>query len=326
MCHSTRRMWWLVGLTVAVSLVWGVGANAGSKYPSKPIDVIIPHPPGGGTDLLARITAAYLSKKWGVPVNAINKPGGQMVPAVLEVYRATPDGYTVLADGFTTSSIMEVGAANLPFKVMDRSFLAVTFSTPMLLMVHASSPLKTLADVVAEAKRDPGNFTWTSLGGVSVQDFHMRQLFKAIGTDIHKTKAVMVRGGSEVSTLTAGNHVKVGSNTPIAMASVFQAGLVRPIAITGKQRLPNYPDLPTFAELGYPSVDIIDWKGYAGPPGLPQEIVDRWNATIEEMLKDREVIEKADKLGGFPYYQSELEMRKLVARQIEVARALWAGQ
>lgn len=313
---------WTLATAAAYFMVAGP-SQAADKYPTKPIEIVVPLLAGGGTDLLARQTAAYLSKKWGVPVNVVNKPGGQTIPAQLEVYEAAPDGYTILGDGFTTSSVVELTAPNLPFKVMDRSFLAVAFTTPMLFMVNPQSPLKTLADVVADAKANPESFTWVSYGGISIQDFHMRKFFKAIGVDIKRTKPVLARGGAEVTTLIAGNHVKIGSNSPASILGAHAAGLVKPIAISGKQRLPNLPDVPTFSELGYESVDTVDWKGFSGPPGMEKDVVAMWEKALAEMLADPAIGEAASKLGGTPSFRGAKDTETQVRDEMETARALW---
>lgn len=321
-----KRLKGLVGAVVASALLVPGLAAAADKYPTKPIEIVVPLLAGGGTDLLARQTAAFLNKRWGVPVNVINKPGGQTIPGQLEVYKASKDGYVILGDGFTTSSVVELTASNLPFKVLDRTFIGVTYTTPMLFMVNPNSPLKTFEDVVADAKRNPAGFTWVSYGGISIQDFHMRKFFKAIGVDIRQTKPVLARGGAEVTTLIAGNHVKLGSNSPASILSAHAAGLVKPIAISGKERLPSLPDVPTFTELGYAAVDTVDWKGFSGPPGMPKEVVAAWEQALEAMLSDPEVTKDAVKLGGVPNFRNAKDTEAQVKAEMEIANELWKQQ
>ncbi len=315
-----------LGSAVAAMLFAAGPAAAQVKYPSKPIEIVVPLLAGGGTDLLARQTAAYLSKRWGVPVNVVNKPGGQTIPAQLEVYKASKDGYTILGDGFTTSSVVELTAPNLPFKVLDRTFLGVTYTTPMLFMVNPQSPLQSLAAVVEDAKRNPQGFTWVSYGGISIQDFHMRKFFKAIGMDIRQTKPVLARGGAEVTTLIAGNHVKIGSNSPASIVAAHQAGLIKPIVISGAQRLPTLPDVPTFTEVSYAAVDASDWKGFSGPPGMPREAVLAWEQALEAMLSDPNSIKEAAKLGGLPNFRNSKDMEAQVKAEMEIAAELWKQQ
>jgi tripartite-type tricarboxylate transporter receptor subunit TctC len=207
--------WSLLTLTFVtfVLAIWVGQAESQEKYPTRAIEIIAPFSPGGSTDLMARIIAPFLSKKWGVPVNTVNKPGGNTVPASLEVYNARPDGYTMLMDGTPSATLVVAAVKNLPYKIMDRTFISVVDTCPMLVMVGPNSPFKNLKDLENEAKKDPGTFTWTSLGGAGNQDLLVRQWLKAIGVDVMKTKPVMSKGGTEPITLTAGGHVKIGSST-----------------------------------------------------------------------------------------------------------------
>lgn len=165
--NQTKR-WLLWGLLSTLIIGYLTGSSnpvqSQEKYPTRPIEIIVPYAPGGGTDLSARITAAYLSKRWGVPVNVVNKPGGNTVPACLEVYRAAPDGYTMLQDGLGSGPLLEVVVKNLPFKIMDRTFIGVATGVAMFIVVPPNSPFMTMKDLETEAKKDPGNFSWTSLG------------------------------------------------------------------------------------------------------------------------------------------------------------------
>jgi tripartite-type tricarboxylate transporter receptor subunit TctC len=167
-------------LVIFLSAGWFEQVQSQEKYPAKPVDLIVGYPPGGATDLAARVLTIYLEKKWGGRVNVINKPGGNAIPAILEVLKARPDGYTLLADVITSYSMLHIALKDVPFKATDRDILAIWGSTPNAWFVPPNSPFKTLKDVEAEAKRDPENFTWTSLGGPSPQDFCMKQFSKPL--------------------------------------------------------------------------------------------------------------------------------------------------
>lgn len=128
MCYKKRWFWvgviFLIGVLILTG--WTELVHAQAKYPTRAIDIICPMAPGGGTDVTDRLIAAYLNKKFRVPANVINKPGGNSVPACLEVYQAAPDGYTLLGDGTVSSYMLAVAVKNIPFKVMDRTFLVIT--------------------------------------------------------------------------------------------------------------------------------------------------------------------------------------------------------
>jgi tripartite-type tricarboxylate transporter receptor subunit TctC len=314
---------WLVLVLFMMMTGWVSEAQAQAKYPSKAVDLIVPFAPGGTTDLWARITADFLKKKWGVPVNVINKTGGGGVPGNLEVYKAAPDGYTMLIDNQSSCSFLEVSIKDLPFKVMDRTFIAVVAVTPSVMLVSAKSPWKNLKDLEIEAKRDPGSFTWISTGSAGATDFLARQFFKSIGLDVAKTKPVITRGAGEGNPMVAGGHVKVGGDAAPSAESFVKGGMLRAVVITG-QRLPDlYPDTATGAEQGYPGVNNVWWWGFSGPPKLPADIVKKWDDTIQELLKDPEYVSKITKSGGVIAYQNAQQFRDRVKKEMDQAAELW---
>ena len=321
-----RLLQWFCVVLLSVLFTTWVGsmeAGAQEKYPARAIDIICPFAAGGSTDLIARITAAFLNKKWGVPVNVVNKPGGNTVPACLEVYRANPDGYTLLADGNPSSSMVGIVMKNIPFKVMDRTFLGMIGQAPHVPIVAASSPFKSLKDLEAEAKKSPESFTWTSLGGASIQDYVIRQFLKAIGVDVVKTKPVMSQGGSQAVTMTAGGHVKMGTATTSSALPAIKGGMVRPLAITSPTRWPDLPDVATTAELGYPTITGVQWNGISGPPNVPAAVTEKWNKDLQEMLKDPEAISKLKNVGASPFFHDARQFREFVLKQTEEVAILW---
>ena len=297
-------------------------AQSQEKYPTRAIDLIIPFAPGGTTDLWARFVADFLKKKWNVPVNAINKTGGGSVPANVEVYQAAPDGYTMLADCQASCSFLEVGIKDLPFKVMDRTFVATLAVAPSIFICSPKLPFKNLKDVEIDAKSDPANFTWSSTGSAGASDYCMRQFFKAIGVDVAKTKPVITRGMGEANTLVAGGHIKLGTDASVSALSSIQGGLVRPLGICLKT--PEfYPNLATTAEQGYPTVDHVWWFGISGPPKLPPHILGRWEEALQEMLKDSEFLSRMKKSPGMILYRNPSETREHVKKEMQQAAALW---
>jgi tripartite-type tricarboxylate transporter receptor subunit TctC len=313
-----------VVLFMACTLVCSTGVFAApDKYPTRAINVIVPFTAGGSTDTSARAMATFLTKKWGVPVNVVNKPGGNTIPGTLEMYSANPDGYTMLADGLPMSSLLDVVVKDLPFKVKDRTFIAMTVMNPIITIVPASSPFKTFADLVAFAKKEPENLTWDSLGGVSGDDFSGRMVFNAIGVDPSKAKVVMSKGGSEAATRVAGGHILMGHPAVISAWPHIQAGTVRVLAIALDKRDPLLPDVPTHAELGYPSVNCPFWLGVSGPPKLPDHIVQIWSDTIKEMMKDPEYLDQIKKMFFYPYYHGPKEMAEYIAKESAIARKVY---
>jgi len=312
------------GVLILIVLAGWVGEiQAQKEYPTRAIDIICPMAPGGSTDLTARLIAAYLHKKWKVPVNVINKPGGACVPGTLEVYQAAPDGYTLLMDGSSSSYLLVVSVRNVPFKITDRTFIATTNGTPHLIFVAPNSPFKTLKDLEDEAKKDPENFTWTSLGGVGGQDSVIRQFLKAIGVDVKKTKPVIAKGGAESVALTAGGHVKMGSSSISSAIPAIKGGMVRTLAMAAKERWPDLPDIPTAGEVGYSSVDVVNWLGLSGPPKLPSNVVDALDKAQQEFVKDPEIVQKLRNMGTIPIYRDAKATIEHVMKKMDEVEKLW---
>jgi tripartite-type tricarboxylate transporter receptor subunit TctC len=328
MCQ--KKNWILLGflslLIIFVSGVWIQPVESQQEYPTRPVNLIVGYPPGGATDISARLVSIYLEKKWKVPINVINKPGGNAIPAVLEVIKATPDGYTLLADIITSYTMLHVALKDVPFKATDRDILAIWGATPNVWFVPSESQFKSLKDAEAEAKRDPENFTWTSLGGPSPQDFCMKQFFRTIGVPVSKTRPVMCKGGAQVISMTAGGHVKLGFSAVATTIAPAKAGNVRVIGVTSptRSRWPDFPDVPTTQELGYESITFGGWVGISGPLGMPPFVARIVNSTLQEMTKDPEMISKIKQLGLEPYYLRSEEAKEFVSKEIEEGRKLWS--
>ncbi|HSB04416.1 MAG TPA: tripartite tricarboxylate transporter substrate binding protein [Thermodesulfobacteriota bacterium] len=309
--------------SVVVLIGWAAEVQSQEKYPTRAINVIVPFAPGGSTDVAARINASFLSKKWGVPVNVINKPGGNTIPGQLEVYSSPPDGYTMLGDGLPMCSLLEVVVKDLPFRVMDRAFIAITSFSPQDIIVPATSSYKTLKDLMEDAKKDPENFVWSSLGGVSGNDFGARMFFKAAGVDVGRTKPVMSKGGAQGAALVAGGHIKMDVSTITTSLPHISAGTIRVLAVCFDKRDPLLPDVPTTAELGYPSIYLPFWQGFSGPPKLPGHIVDIWTKALQEMTKDKEYLGQLEKARLRLFYHSPREMIEYIKKEREVAEDVY---
>ena len=167
-------------------------------YPSKPITLLVGYAPGGGTDLAARLISGYFSKKWGQQILVVNKPGGNVVPCVVEMHKAKPDGYTLMVDTNGASSIQTAIMKNLPFKLEDRIFITNFLINPTFYFCATSKPFKNLKEVAEYVKRDPANFKWAALDISSTTTFSQIQFLDVIGVDVLKTKKMDFKGGPEV--------------------------------------------------------------------------------------------------------------------------------
>ena len=322
--RSEKRRLLTGGLLLIAGLGgWGAPAYAQEKYPTRAIDIIVPFGAGGSTDLSARTTAGYVSKKWGVPVNIINKPGARGIPQTLELYRAAPDGYTLIEENPTTNTFLAAAMGKeLPFNVFDRTFLGMNTGTAFTVIVAPNSAYTTLTQLLEDAKKNPEKMSYTSQGSTGTPDYFLRVLFKKVGADISKAPAIMVTGAAPTIPMTAGGHVVIGLSSASGALSAVKGGLVRALVISSKERDPDFPGVPTTVELGYPVV--VSWNGLSGPPKLPKHIVDMWAQVLKESASDPEFAASLKKVGAVPFYLDAQGMKEYVKNEIDEAAKLFA--
>jgi len=310
-------MWRLVLLVV---LVLGLGVApvaAQPAYPTKPIEIIVGYAPGGGADVAARLIAAYASKKWGQSVNVVNMPGASGITGALRALQARPDGYTMLLEPHATASMLFAVESDVPFKMDDKTAIALITLDPVIYTVKTDSPWKSLADVAAAAKASPKTFRYGIAGVSGVAAFSVSQFLFAAGVPLADTNKVVFTGGAPAVTALAGGHVDFAGQQWSESAGLISGAKIRALAVVNPVRLPGLPDVPTAKEAGFPDLDVVGWQGLAGPPKLPATIVAKWVALVEEASKDPAFIEQAQKVskviafkGPDAYWQFQQEELK----------------
>ncbi|HSB72605.1 MAG TPA: tripartite tricarboxylate transporter substrate binding protein [Candidatus Methylomirabilis sp.] len=317
----------LISLPIIVFPATGVAKD----WPDKAITIIVPWAAGGGTDIVARSLAPKLSRTLGVPVQTVNKPGGSGIPGTLEAVSAAPDGYTLLWDCGGTSSMQYALAPELPYKVFDRTFIARATTTPEGLMVPASSPWKTMDDLVRAVRTDPSSVSFGMIGGTGIPDvlvYQLKAALKAKGVDVSKTRMVTYKGGGELVPAVAGAHVNVAFVSPGEMIAMLSAGKIRVLGVTSPsgKRYKGWPDVPTMAEAGFPTVDTYFWVGLGGAPGLPANIVKTLDNAVREAIREADqdptVVAAFDKLGLSTGYLSGDQYKKFVLEEGERVKAV----
>jgi len=264
----------LVLLALAAALA--VQPALAQNYPSRPVRILCPFPPGGGVDITARAIAQELSAPLGQPVLVENRPGAGGNVAAAEGARSPADGYTLLLTLNALHAISPHLYAKLPFDAMtDFSFITPLVSFINVLVVSPASPLRSMKDVIDAAKRAPGKLTFASSGNGT--NLHLTgELFKSMaGIDIVH---VPYKGSAPALTDVMGGSVAMMFDTiPSAVAHV-KSGKLGALAVTGATRSPLFPDVPTVAEAGLPGFEVVSWYGLIGPAGMPQAVVKRLNA------------------------------------------------
>jgi len=286
-------------LLAALVLVAGVSAAlpaAALDYPTRPVHFIVPYPPGGTTDVLARIIAQWLSEKLGQQFIVENKPGGGNNIGTDYVAKAAPDGYTMLLVN-PANGINATLYKSLPFNfIRDIAPVAGLVRTPNVMEVTPSLPVKTVAEFIAYCKANPGKINMASSGsGTSV---HLSgELFKSM-TGCEMLHVPYKGAGPALTDLIAGQVHVIFDNLP-SSSPFIKAGRIRALAVTSAQRDPSLPDVPTVGET-VPGYEATAWFGLGMPRGTPREAIEKVNAEVNRALADPKMRERFAELGGTP--------------------------
>ena len=293
---------------VALTLIAGAaGLAAGpawsQAYPSKPIKLIVPFPAGGGTDAIAREVAQKVATQQGWTIIIDNKPGSGGNLGVDTAAKAAPDGYTLTLGQTSNLAINPTLYPKLPYNPeKDLTPVSLVATAPLVLVVAANSPYKTVADVVAAAKAKPESLNYASSGSGTVAHLATEQLQKTAGV---KFTHVPYKGAAQGSTDLIGGQIQMYMSSIPTLIGHIKSGKMRALAVTSAKRTADLPNVPTVAESGYPGFEAVTWFGLVGPAGLPKDVVAKLNAGFNKALQDPEVKRKleaqgADVLGSTP--------------------------
>jgi tripartite-type tricarboxylate transporter receptor subunit TctC len=264
-----------------LSLAHPVAAQSG-PYPSRPVRIVVTVPPGGAADFIARTVGSKLSEALAQAVLVENRAGASGTIAADAVAKAAPDGYTLLQNSITTHGVAPLIFAKLPYdSFKDFAPITLLSQIPLIMAVNAEVPASSVKDFVALAKAKPGSLSFASSGAGGAP--HLTgELFKSVtGTDLVH---VPYKGsGPAVTDLVAGRVQLMFDGAPSLLAHV-KSGKLRVLAAASPERNPLAPDVPTFAELGYPGIEVALWYGLMAPAGTPRAIVDRLNAELAKVL------------------------------------------
>ena len=300
----------------AVSLfaaIAGIGSAYAIDYPTRPVKWVVPYPPGGTTDVLARIMAQWLSEKMGQQFIIENKPGGGNNIGVEMVVNASPDGYTMLLVN-PANGINATLYKNLPFNfIRDIAPVAGIVRTPNVMEVTNSFPAKTVAEFIAYCKANPGQINMASSGsGTSV---HLSgELFKSM-TGCNMLHVPYKGAGPALSDLIAGQVHVLFDNLPSSIGHI-KGGSIRALAVTSAQPEPSLPHVPTVGDT-VPGYEATAWFGVGMPKGTPKEIIEKVNAEVNRALADPKMRERLAELGGKPIAGTPEDFGKVIAAETE---------
>jgi tripartite-type tricarboxylate transporter receptor subunit TctC len=311
---SRLLVWVAAGLAGLAALVGGAAAQ---QYPARRVEIVVPFVPGGGTDLIARATAAHLAKKWGQPVLVVNKPGGGgVIGARAALKDAKPDGYTVLMDIHTTGPMMIGAWKTPPVTLADRKWAARIVLDPMVFAVKADAPWKDLKELSEWVKAHPERLVWSSVGPSGPSRYTAFDWFSQIGVDPRKTKMVITEGAADSMTKLAGGHVVLAIHSVAEAKSMTEGGKVRLLAVLSPKRVPYIPNVPTAEEQGViRGASVTWWAGLSMPAATPDAIVRKWEAALAEMVKDPGYRASTDRVWINLSYLNAADMTAFVEKQ-----------
>jgi tripartite-type tricarboxylate transporter receptor subunit TctC len=301
-------------LAAAALFSWPAAGVAADAFPSHPVKLVVPFPPGGSLDIVGREIAQKLGEAWGQSVVVENKPGAGGNIGADYVAKSAPDGYTVVMGALSTHAVNPTLYPHMPYDaVKDFAPISMIAITPNVLVVSAQSPYLSVQDLVAAAKANPGKLAFGS-GSIGSAGHLAGELFKTVThTDI--THVPYKGAAPATQALLAGDTQFMFDNLANAMAQV-KGGRERALAVTTAQRSALAPDLPTMAEAGLAGFDISTWFGLMAPAGTPKDVVARWNADLVKILRTPDMREKLALQGAEATPMTPAEFAAFIAREV----------
>lgn len=307
MNHNVFRALALCALAAAPLLA------SAQTYPSKPITMVVPFPPGGSTDVIGRLFAAKLGARLGQTVVVENKPGANTSIGAAAVARAAPDGYTFMITGAPTFTLNPLLYSNLNYDpIKSYEYVAIAGSTPFVILTNPQTGIGTVADITSKSAAQPLSFG--SFGNGSTPHIAGESLAQRTGA---KLLHVPYRGSAPAMTDLIGNQIPLSIDTLVAGLPQIKAGKARAVALTGRARSSLVPDVPTVAESGVAGYDFETWFGVVLPQSTPAPIVSRLSKEIEAVMAEPDTRAKLQELGFDATFQDPAAFRRKVESELE---------
>jgi len=279
---------------ILIGIVFSFSNALAQQWPQKPVKVIVPFPPGGVTDSLARITADWLAPRLGQPVIAENRPGASGAIAAELVARADADGYTLFSAATPQLAIVPHVQKVSYDPLKDFAPISIVGTNPFALGCNEKLPAKNLAEFVAYAKERPGQLSFASPGAGSVGHLTMALFLARAGL---KMEAVLYKGGGPAMADVVAGHVPCYFGNLNEIIPHAGGGRIKVFAVSGERRAPQLPQVPTVAEQGYPGFRTLTWNGYVAPAATPRPVIERIAREIAAGCKDAAFVERLNKIG-----------------------------
>ncbi|MEO8137663.1 MAG: tripartite tricarboxylate transporter substrate binding protein [Betaproteobacteria bacterium] len=298
-------------------------AAAAQDYPNKPITVIAPYAAGGDSDASGRNLSAVATKYFNQPLVVQNIVGASGVIGSMKVRTAAPDGYTLLIARGGSQAINPALDSKTPYKWNDYTFLSLLDFNPVACVVKGDSPYKTMKDLLAALKAQPGKLNYATAGPGTTQHLAVQVLLKSAGLPGDSAEQIGYKGGGEATQAILTGTVQFLCNNLPTLGGQLKAGTMRGLLTTTTERLKEYPDIPTARELDLvPMEDVMGWSGLWGPPGLPAEVVNKWVDALRKIAQDPDWLRGNASFGAIPAIRSPADTEKFAKEQFELYERL----
>ena len=289
-------------------------AQAQSSWPSKPVRLVVSFSAGGISDVLARALAIPLSRQLGQQVIVDNKPGAGTTIAADYIARQAPDGYNIWLQDITTHAINVALYSKLPYEsVQDFTYIAMVASTPLMLVVHPTTPAKTVPELLSLLKANPGKYSYGSSGNGTIVHLAAEMLRTAAGVEVLH---VPYKGSNPATAAILAGEVNFVFSTMPPAVSNAKAGKLRALAVTTPKRVPAAPEVPTMIESGLRDFEVVLYSGIMGPKGMDPALVKRLNAEFAKVVQAPEIRNVYEKIGADPIAMTPDEFKAATVREI----------
>lgn len=278
-------------LSAATALVASAGVQAAelANYPNKPVRMVCAHVIGGAVDIFARILGQKMSENWGQPIIVENRAGAAGAVGAQAVAKAAPDGYTLMLSTNAPLTTNPYLYKSLGYDWTDFEPIALVAEGAVTVIYNPALPVKTVQDLIAHAKQNPGKLSAASAGSGSLGHFLVAELKREYGMELVH---VPYKGGVQAAAAVASGEVQLGFIDPGASAPFMRDGRIRALGVTSTRRSSTIPDIPTLKELGVPGFEVASWVALTGPKGIPRDIVAKLNADARAALRDPQTKQK----------------------------------
>lgn len=318
--NLTRRHWVAMACGMAALSVWSVPAAAQAPYPTKPITIVVPFPPGGSADTVSRLVGSRLSELMGQPVVIDNKPGAGTVVGATYVARAQADGYTLLISSGSTFTANPAIRPKLAYDAV-KSFdpIAIVGRIPLIVLANPSVPVNNVKEFAAAIKATPDKFAYASFGSGTTSHFTAEIVLQAVGA---KLLHIPYRGSAPAMSDLIGGRVPFSVDTVTAAIPQIKAGKVKAIGVTTAKRSSQLPDVPTFAEAGYPDVNADTWIMLVAPKGTPAAVRSQLEKALASIAAAPDMQKALRAQGVEPAFSGAQASVEQIEKELPLMRAI----